>query len=132
TEEEIANQFATLEGLKEQIVKLDVKKAKVEQDLTQVTENLWNEYELTPNHVEGYEKPSNVAASQKQVNSLRNQIKELGSINIDSIEEYKKTKERYDFMAEQRLDLEDTQVKLRKMIHDMTDTMKTQFKEKFE
>ena len=132
TEEEIANQFNTLEGLKEQIVKLDVKKAKVEQDLTQVTENLWNEYELTPNHVEGYEKPSNVAASQKQVNSLRNQIKELGSINIDSIEEYKKTKERYDFMAEQRLDLEDTQAKLRKMIHDMTDTMKTQFKEKFE
>ena len=68
----------------------------------------------------------------RDVNVLRNQIKELGSINVDSIEEYKKTKERYDFMCEQRLDLENTAAKLRKIIADMTTTMKQQFIEKFE
>ncbi|MCI9413532.1 MAG: chromosome segregation protein SMC, partial [Clostridia bacterium] len=48
TENDITSQFSVLEGLKEQIVKLDVKKTKVEQDLQQVTEQLWEEYELTP------------------------------------------------------------------------------------
>ena len=131
TEAEITSQFGVLEGLKEQIVKLDVKKTKVEQDLGQVTESLWEEYELTPNNTEEYPKPNNVATAQKQVNSLRNKIKDLGSINIDSIEEYKKTKERYDFMSEQRLDLENTASKLRGIINDMTETMRQQFKEKF-
>lgn len=132
TENEIQSQFSTLESLKEQIIKLDVKKTKLEQDLQQVVESLWNEYELTPNSTEEYQKPNNVATAQKQVNSLRNEIKDLGSINIDSIEEYKKTKERYDFMSEQRLDLENTASKLRKIIGDMTTTMQNQFKEKFE
>ena len=132
TENEIQSQFSTLESLKEQIIKLDVKKTKLEQDLQQVVESLWNEYELTPNSTEEYQKPNNVATAQKQVNSLRNKIKDLGSINIDSIEEYKKTKERYDFMSEQRLDLENTAYKLRKIIGDMTTTMQNQFKEKFE
>ena len=131
TEAEITSQFGVLEGLKEQIVKLDVKKTKVEQDLGQVTESLWEEYELTPNNTEEYPKPNNVATAQKQVNSLRNKIKDLGSINIDSIEEYKKTKERYDFMSEQRLDLENTASKLRGIINEMTETMQQQFKEKF-
>ncbi len=131
TENDITSQFSVLEGLKEQIVKLDVKKTKVEQDLQQVTEQLWEEYELTPNNTEEYPKPNNVATAQKQVNSLRNKIKDLGSINIDSIEEYKKTKERYDFMSEQRLDLENTATKLRAIINDMTETMQQQFKEKF-
>ncbi len=120
-----------LDGLKEQIVKLDVKKSKIEQDLNSTVEQLWTEYELTPNAVEDYKKPENVAVAQKKVSSLRNQIKDLGSINIDAIEEYKKTKERYDFLSEQRLDLENTEAKLRKVISEMIETMKTQFKERF-
>ena len=110
---------------------MEVKKTKLEQDISQITEQLWSEYELTPNNVENYQKPNNVAVAQKQVNTIRNKIKDLGSINIDSIEEYKKTKERYDFMSEQRLDLENTISKLRKVISEMTETMKTQFAEKF-
>ena len=131
TEKDITEQFSVIEGLKEQLVKIDVKKTKTEQDLKQVVDNLWDEYEMTPNNCEDYEKPSNVQNTQKEVNKLRNQIRDLGSINIDSIEEYKKAKERYDFMSEQRLDLENTQTKLRNIITDMTKTMKTQFAEKF-
>lgn len=130
-EEEISSKFKVIEGLKEQLVKLDVKKTKIEQDIEQIVNHLWEEYEITPNNSEGFERPSNIAVAQKEVHRLRNQIKELGSINIDSIEEYKKTKERYDFMSEQRLDLENTITKLRKVISDMTETMKQQFAEKF-
>ena len=93
---------------------------------------MWEEYELTPNNVQEYKKPENVAITQKKVNNLRNEIHTLGSVNIDSIEEYKNLKERYDFMCEQRLDLEDTMNKLRKIIQEMTLTMKEQFKTKFE
>ena len=132
TENEINKQFETIESLKERIVKIDVKKTKTQQDLEQVVGNLWEEYELTPNHVSEYKKPDNIAHTQKQVNELRSKIKELGSINVDAIKEYKKTKERYDFMCEQRLDLEGTASKLRSVIADMTETMKIQFAEKME
>ena len=132
TEKEITDEFGVIEGLKEQLVKIDVKKTKLEQDIKEVIDSLWNEYELTPNNVgDEYKKPENVQSTQKEVNKLRNKIRDLGSINIDSIEEYKKNKERYDFMSEQRLDLENTQAKLRNVINDMTKTMKTQFSEKF-
>ena len=130
-ENEISSKFKVLEDLKEQIVKIDVKKTKLEQDIEQIVNTLWEEYEITPNNAEGFERPTNIQIAQKEVHRLRKEIKDLGSINVDSIEEYKKTKERYDFMSEQRLDLEDTIAKLRKMISDMTDTMKTQFAEKF-
>lgn len=132
-EEEISNKFKIIEDLKAQIVKIDVKKTKLEEDIQAIINKMWEEYELTPNNVqEEYKKPENVATTQRKVNNLRTEIKELGSINIDSIEEYKNMKERYDFMCEQRVDLENTMSKLRKMIQEMTTTMKEQFKEQFE
>ena len=127
----ITEQFNLLEDIKGNLVKIDVKKTKIEQDIELVVNNLWEEYELTPNTATDYKKVENVQNTQKEVNSIRSEIKDLGSINVDSIEEYKKTKERYDFMCEQRLDLENTIAKLRKMITDITDTMKKQFVEKF-
>lgn len=130
-EQEINIEFNTIEDIKAQLVKLDVRKTKLEQDLEQVVNNLWVEYELTPNNTEEYKKPDNVQKAARDVNALRTQIKELGSINIDAIEEYKKTKERYEFMCEQRLDMENTAAKLRNIISDMTQTMKEQFIEKF-
>ena len=131
-EKDYESQFEVIEGLKEQIVKIDVKKSKLEQDIEDVVNKLWEEYELTPNNVGEYQKPKNVQSTTKQVNKLRSQIKELGSINVDSIEEYNTTKQRYDFMCEQRLDLEDGIAKLKKVIQDMTSTMKTQFAKQFE
>ena len=131
TEKEIESLFKTIEGLKEQIVKIDVKKTKTAQDIEDIINKMWEEYELTPNSCENYEKPANVAQTQKRVKEIREEIKKLGSINVDSIEEYKQLKERYDFMCEQRLDLEDAIAKLKKIINEMTQVMKEQFSEKF-
>ena len=130
-EDEITSKFKIIEDLKSQIVKIDMKKAKFEEDINSIIEKMWEEYELTPNNVEDYAKPENVALTQKRVNNIRTEIRDLGSVNVDSIEEYKNLKDRYDFMSEQRLDLENTMSKLRKVITDMTQIMKEQFREKF-
>ena len=130
-EEEMTAKFKAIEDLKGQLVKLDVKKTKIEEDINGIINKMWEEYELTPNNAEQYQKPENVALTQRRVNNLRTEIRELGSVNVDSIEEYKNLKDRYDFMSEQRLDLENTMSKLRKVISDMTQIMKEQFKEKF-
>lgn len=130
-EEQITEKFKIIEDLKGQLVKIDVRKTKIQEEISETINKLWEEYELTPNSIEKYEKPKNVSDTKKQVNSLRTQMKEMGSVNVESIEEYKKQKERYDFMSEQRLDLENTMSKLRKIITDMTVIMKEQFEEKF-
>lgn len=120
-----------MQDLKEQLVKIDLKKNKTSQDLEDVINRMWEEYELTPNNAEGFVKTTDPAKTQKDVNYLRNQIRDLGSINIDSIKEYQTLKERYDFMCEQRLDLENSMTKLRNVISEMITIMKAQFKEKF-
>ena len=130
-EKDIEEQFTKLQDIKEQLVKIDIKKNKTSQDLEDVVNKLWEEYELTPNNAGGFTKTTDQAKTQKEVNYLRTQIRDLGSINIDSIKEYQILKERYDFMCEQRLDLENSMSKLRNVISEMINIMKTQFKDKF-
>ena len=130
-EDEINAKFKIIEDLKGQLVKLDVKKSKIEDEINVIYNKMWEEYEITPNNTGEYKKPENAALTQRKVNTLRSEIKELGSVNVDSIEEYKNLKDRYDFMSEQRLDLENTMSQLRKVISEMTQIMKEQFKEKF-
>ena len=130
-EKEIEEQFTRLQDIKEQLVKIDIKKNKTSQDLEDVVNKLWEEYELTPNNADGFTKTTDQAKTQKEVNYLRTQIRDLGSINIDSIKEYQTLKERYDFMCEQRLDLENSMSKLKNVISEMINIMKTQFKDKF-
>ena len=131
-EKEIEEDTLKIEDIKNQISKSDLKKSKIELELNQVIDKMWEEYELTPNTVQNVQKVENPTEVQKQVNSIRSEIRELGSINVDSIKEYQEVKERYDFMSEQRLDLEDSSNKLKKIIIEMTETMKNQFAKQFE
>lgn len=130
-EVEINSKINIIQDLKSQLVKLDVKKTKIDDNINDIINQMWEEYELTPNNAGDYKKPENISLTKTRVSRLRDEIKELGSVNIESIEEYKKLKDRYDFMSEQRLDLEDTMSKLRGIIQEMTKVMKNQFKEKF-
>ncbi len=131
-EEELKSTFMTIEDLKGQVIKVEVKKTKLEEDIHHVISKMWEEYELTPNNIGEFKKPDSIANTQREVNRLRTEIRELGSVNVDAIEEYRQLKDRYDFMCEQRVDLESTMAKLRNMISEITDTMKTQFKTQFE
>jgi len=123
-----------LDGLKEEIIKIGVKRDKVKEDIDSVTNKLWEEYELTPNNAAQaeYKEPENVSQTSKKTNELRNKIKDLGNVNVNSIEEYKELSKRYDFMCEQRLDIENTMSKLKGVIGEMLDIMQTQFAEQFE
>lgn len=130
-EQEMEEQSSKVEELKAQMTKLEMKKSKIELEQNQVINKMWEEYELTPNTVEEVEKIENPVEVQKQVTHLRSEIRDLGSVDIDSIERYKEAKERYDFLSEQRLDLENSMEKLRKVIQEMTATMQVQFEEQF-
>lgn len=130
-EKDISDKVQVLEGLKEEIIKLGVKRDKVKEDIDRDTNKLWEEYEITPNQGGDFKKPDNVMNTTKQVNELRIKIRDLGSVNIDSIAEYKEVSKRYDFMCEQRLDIENTMAKLKEVIQDITNTMKTQFTKQF-
>lgn len=132
TEAEITSKMEVLDGLKEEIIKIGVRRDKIKEDIDIETNKLWEEYELTPNNVSEFKKPENVAQTTKQVSLLRNKIKDLGSVNIDSIAEYKEVSKRYDFMCEQRLDIENTMAKLKEVIQEMIGTMKEQFITQFE
>lgn len=131
TETEIEKKYRIIEEIKNQANKLEVKKSKIDVELEQIINKMWEDYEITPNTAGEYKKPNDIAETTKNVKNLREKIKELGSINIDSIEEYKQTKERYDYMCEQRLDLENSSNKLKKVIQDMTKIMKEQFEAQF-
>lgn len=132
TEKNITKQFELIQTVKEGLVKVESKVTNTNQDLEETINELWENYEITPNNaMEKFEKPTNIPETQKKVNELHNKIKELGSVNVDAIEEYKKAEERYNTMNEQRMDLETTLAKLRDIIQEMTSTMKEQFKEKF-
>lgn len=131
TEKSIEEQYSVIEQIKNQENKIEVKKSKIDLELEQIINKMWEDYEITPNNAEEFKKATNIQETTKQVKKLRDEIKNLGSINIDSIEEYKQTKERYDFMCEQRLDLENSSSKLKKIIQDMTKIMKEQFETQF-
>ncbi len=120
-----------VQDVKNQISKLEVKKSKLELELEQVVNKMWEEYEITPNKVKDVQKVDNPTEVQKKVNEIRSNMKDLGSVNVDSIKEYQEVKERYDFMCEQRLDLENSITKLKKLISEIVETMKNQFNEKF-
>ena len=62
---------------------------------------------------------------------LKKKIKALGSVNMDSIEEYKNVKERYEFMISQKADLERSKNNLVEIINSMEELIKEHFGEQF-
>ena len=95
-------------------------------------DRMWNEYELTYSAASQLRKDiGSLTKAQKRISELRNSIKELGPVNVASIEEYVKMKERFEFMNSQRNDMEQAREKLQRVIYEMTSIMKKQFLEQF-
>ena len=129
-EEGISSEFKTLEILRDQNTKLDVKKSKLELDIETIQNKMWEEYETTPNTAQNYAEVTSSTA--KDVDNLKSEMRELGPININSIDEYKALKDRYDFLNTQKADLEESEASLNKIIEDMVNLMKIQFAEQFD
>lgn len=94
--------------------------------------HLWDEYEITPTEAqENFAAPEDPKEAEKEAAELKNKIKALGSVNVESIEEFTAVKERHDAMSAQVTDLTDAKEKLEKIIdglmRDMEKLFETQF-----
>ena len=99
---------------------------------TQIT-YMWDEYELTISTAKEYEKEEyfNSAANKKGILEIKNNIKQLGDVNVNAIEEYKNSSERFSFLTTQREDLLRAEQTLIGIINELDDEMRRQFEEKF-
>ena len=136
TDEKIIESIKKVEKLKEEKSKVESKKIKFDIEIENLKNKMWDEYELTISSskklIENIEE-DNLDTKQinKKADNIRKQIKDLGEVNVGSIEEYKNTKERYDFIIKQKEDLEETKTKLNNLIANMTTIMKNQFSKQF-
>ncbi len=70
--------------------------------------------------------------ARDEVIRYRNIIKDIGMVNIDAIEEYKTVSERYNFLKEQKDDLQNAKETLFEIIEEMDQVMKEEFMKTFE
>ena len=132
-QKKLKEQNETIYVLQLEVSRIENRNSKTEMEVEVITNKLWDEYELTYNAAMEYKRADfNMTESQKEAASLRAQIKSLGNINIDSIEQYKEVKERFDFLSAQKQDLDETKAKLEDIIREMQTIMVKQFKESFE
>ena len=120
--------------LKEEMGRLEIRRVKAEGEVEYNTSRLWEEYELTVSaarELTGGKPVENYGACQRRIGQLKNQIKGLGSVNVSAIEELENTQNRYQFMSEQRKDMEEAKHKLQKVIAEVDHLMKEQFTAKF-
>lgn len=69
--------------------------------------------------------------ARQEVRNLKNEIKELGIVNIAAIDEYDQVKEKYDFLTNQKTDLINAENMLLEIISEMDEIMKKEFLETF-
>ena len=110
-----------------------IKATKLETMLNNYLTRLNDEYHMTYEYaVEQYQEEINVEQAKEEVYDLRTQIKRLGNVNLDAIEEYKVISERYENMNTQRIDLLEAQDRILAAIKEMDEIMVTRFSETFE
>lgn len=121
-----------LNDLTTSIYKLEVSKSKLETESEVVVNKLWDEYELTiPDAVRYRTEIRSITEENRKLNDVKTSIKALGDINVNAIEEYKRVKERYEFLTAQMDDLNKAQESLIEIIEEMTAKMTKNFLEKF-
>ena len=117
--------------LKESIFKVESRIEKLESNKEANNFKLFEDYNLT--YLQAIElRDDEIEINKKILDTLKKDIKSLGNVNVDSIEEYKEIKERYDFYSEQKEDLQKSIEAIEEIIKDLEEHMKIQFKEEFD
>lgn len=119
-------------NLQQELSRVETRRVKLEMEKESIINHLWEEYELTITAAEEIKtEVEDEKASQNRLAELKSLIKALGSVNVDSIEEYKAVKERYEFMSEQKKDLEKSKENLTEIISSMEELIEEHFGEQF-
>ncbi|PKM96144.1 MAG: chromosome segregation protein SMC [Firmicutes bacterium HGW-Firmicutes-1] len=119
--------------LEKDILRLQNTKEKYELQRENQIDYMWNEYELTYNNALYLkdEELGSVANLKKMIMEIKGNIKELGDVNVNAIEEFKSVSERYSFLMDQKEDLLRAEEMLKKVIEELHQQMIEQFKLKF-
>lgn len=128
--EELSSRITQLD---KEIYRLNSQKENLQEKNETKINYMWNEYEITyRNAIELRDESLNDKAElRNSIANLKRQIKELGDVNVNAIEEFKEINERYQFMKEQHEDLMRAKENLLKIIDELEVGMRKQFKEKF-
>ena len=120
-------------SLEKEMQRLSDKKEKIEEKMAMRTDSLWQEYELAPHDALSFLDES-LKDSQKvssDINKLKNEIRLMGNVNVNAIEDYKEVSERYEFLKGQHDDLIEAEESLTKIINELTEGMKERFEKGF-
>jgi len=123
----------TLNSLDKEVYRLNSQREKLEEAKEAQINYMWDEYEITLSDAAQIrdEAMTDLAAMKKEIISLRDQIRKLGDVNVNAIEDYKNLMERFTFMKTQRDDLVEAEKTLEGIIAELDASMRRQFTEKF-
>ena len=130
TREELAERMNNLD---KEVYRLTAQKEKMEGSIEGFINYMWDEYEITLSDAASLrnEELTDLSAMKKDISSLKDQIRKLGDVNVNAIEDYKNVMERYEFLKTQHDDLVEAEQTLQKIIEELDASMRKQFKEKF-
>ncbi len=117
----------------DRVHRLELARSRTAGDLKAMRDRIWNTYEVTYAGAEEFRRPEgiNVTEADRQAAQLSAEIRALGPVNVHAVEEYARTKARYDEMYVQREDLEKAGKDLRDLIARLLDQMRDTFTERF-
>ncbi|MEG2338876.1 MAG: chromosome segregation protein SMC, partial [Clostridium sp.] len=122
----------SITSLIESIHKFEIQTSKLEIEIEGLKSKLWEDYEYTiPEALNAKVPIESIKDEIKKVQDIKGEIKTLGNININAIEEYKKVVERYEFLTTQKEDLQNAESSLMEVIEEMTVKMREQFVDRF-
>lgn len=108
------------------------KKLAADMEEKQIIDKLWESYELSRTAAQAVREPvENMSVSTKRIGAIKREISALGNPNLGAIDEYERVSERYNFLTEQRDDVEKAKRELEKIIADITREMKEIFLREF-
>jgi chromosome segregation protein len=122
-----------ISGLEKENYRLAAQKERLQETIDASISYMWDEYQITLSDAEELKDPEmqNAAEMKKRIDVLKQQIRELGPVNVQAIEDYRNVMERYTFMKTQHDDLIKAADDLHKIITDLDESMRRQFREQF-
>ncbi|MCI5855934.1 MAG: chromosome segregation protein SMC [Agathobacter sp.] len=120
-------------SLDKEIFRLNAQREKLKEADEYQTNYMWEEYELTPHAAEELrnDKYEDLSSLKKMITEVKDEIRRLGDVNVNAIEEYKEISERYSQMKTQHDDLIEAEETLMQLIAELDEGMRKQFTEKF-